>query len=329
MTPDTLEDRLRHAVDRFVAAAPLAHPDRPRPVAPGAGPRHAFRLSAGKAAGVAVTVVVAVAVVLGLVLVGGPPPRPRPHPLHEPPPARDVMARYPPIIPQTVPDRGGCLTLPSVGLSEARAQTIMSAVQGLAPGHTLAALGSCTGGPVTVTLAPGQESLAHVIWSRYGADVALTVGLTAYHGTAGRSARCGSLEPPLPLPSDLAVALRLQGTTVRSGADLAGKVVLTYRGTGSFAMDTGQPLEAVVVRPGTRQVVGVDAGAIAGTGDASRITDGQSESISIAGGTARCDGGLGSALPPGRYQVLVRVAPETTPLARGYLTPPVTIRVTR
>jgi len=93
-------------------------------------------------------------------------------------------------------------------------------------------------------------------------------------------------------------------------------------------MDTGQPIQAVVVVRGTRRVVGVYSGGIAGTGYFVRVGPGLSETIPVFVGTTRCDGGIGSALPPGKYQVIVQVAPETTPHSPAYLTPPVALRVT-
>jgi hypothetical protein len=82
------------------------------------------------------------------------------------------------------------------------------------------------------------------------------------------------------------------------------------------------------VRTGTRQVVAVYNGEIGGTGCGKNLTTGQSESIPVVGGTARCDGGIGSALPSGRYQALVQVGPEASLHTPEYLTPPVTLRIT-
>jgi hypothetical protein len=92
-------------------------------------------------------------------------------------------------------------------------------------------------------------------------------------------------------------------------------------------MDTGQPMQAVVVRPGTTHVVGVYSGGIAGTGYGPRLAPGRSSSVDVIGGTARCDGGYGSALPPGRYQVVALVMDERGTAPR-YLTPPVSLTIT-
>jgi hypothetical protein len=95
-------------------------------------------------------------------------------------------------------------------------------------------------------------------------------------------------------------------------------------------MDTGQPLEAVVIKAGTHRVVGVYTGGVAGTGYTVTRGAGQSAANaapSVLVGTARCDGGIGSALPPGKYQVVALVMDETGKAPR-YLTPPVNLTVT-
>jgi hypothetical protein len=335
VTPVDIEDRLRSAVNLFVDSVPPANPERPRPdrTTNRAAPAHAFRLQPRKALVVGLSVVVVVIAVVVVVLS---------HHQNGPSPltpaaattstsagtgGTGVTATYPPI-PRSVAGSHGCLELPRTGMTMPQQQVVIAAVQKLAgAGEKLQELGPCTGGPVVVGLAPGQEALAHTLWARYGAQVSITVGLTAYNGSPGRSPRCGTLEPSPPLPAGLHLALRLKARTVVPGGDLSGKVVVSDSGPNRFFMDTGQPLEAVVVRTGTRQVVGVYGGGIAGTGYGPRLAPGQSSTIPVVGGTARCDGGIGSALPPGRYQVLVRVAPETAPHAPSYLTPQVALRV--
>jgi hypothetical protein len=240
-----------------------------------------------------------------------------------------TAAGYPPI-PRSIAGARGCLGLAGTGMSMDREQQVMASVTTLAGhGDRIQQIGPCPGGPVIVGLAPGQEHLAHLIWARFGRDVSLVVGLTAYHGSAGRSPRCGTVHRSSPLPAGLRLALRLKTSTVRSGAMLGVNVIVTYDGPARFFMDTGQPLEAVVVRRGTRRVVGVYSGGIGGTGYGPRLAPGQSGKIPVIGGTARCDGGIGSALPPGRYQVIVQVAPETVPHSPAYLSPPVALRVHR
>ena len=49
----------------------------------------------------------------------------------------------------------------------------------------------------------------------------------------------------------------------------------------------------------------------AGTGYGPKIGQEQNEKIPVFFGTARCDGGLGLAMPTGRYNVVVYMHPET------------------
>lgn len=80
--------------------------------------------------------------------------------------------------------------------------------------------------------------------------------------------------------------------------------------------------------PWARQVVGVYSEAIGVTGYLVKLSRGKSRMIPTIGGTARCDGGIGSALPPGTYEVIFRVAAEGRRQSPAYLTPAVTLRVT-
>ena len=224
----------------------------------------------------------------------------------------------------------GCLALASTGMTAGQVQQVSSAISALgAAGGTVQMVAPCPGGPVIVGLDPGQEALAHRLTAQYGRDVSITVGLNAYTGAPVRSPTCRAVPRTDPLPAGLELSTVLDRPTVRPGGSFGGTVVVHERGPGSFFMDTGQPLVAEVVKTGTRQVVGVFNGAVGGTGYGARLGPGGSESIPFVGGTARCDGGFGSALPPGTYQVVVRVAPETAPGEPAYLSSPVTLHVGR
>jgi hypothetical protein len=90
---------------------------------------------------------------------------------------------------------------------------------------------------------------------------------------------------------------------------------------------SGQPVVAALVEPGTRTVVGSFGGPVAGTGLAINLAAGQRLEIRVVVGTWRCDGELGSALPPGTYGVRAGIGPDggsPVYLARG-----VRFRVTR
>jgi hypothetical protein len=85
---------------------------------------------------------------------------------------------------------------------------------------------------------------------------------------------------------------------------------VTFKDTTStgIRIDTGAPIAMVVTTLGTRRVVGLFSGAIGGVGYSKLLKPGQTATVDAIGGTARCDGGLGSALPPGRYDVVAEVS---------------------
>ena len=222
----------------------------------------------------------------------------------------------------------GAPGFPSTGMSPQQVQAVMSHLTAATGTGQVSELSGCPGGPVLLGLNPGEEQLARRFASRFGRDLLMTVGLTFCLGRPGQSPLCGSLEPSAPLPKGVHLALDLDHENVHSGAQFNGKVVVSEQGPGSFLMDTGQPLQAVIVRSGTLQVVGVLSEGVAGTGFAPRLALGSSGTIPVVGGTARCDGGVGSAVPPGTYQAVVRAAPETSPHTPAYLTPATTIHVT-
>jgi len=245
------------------------------------------------------------------------------------PPAHTTPAasQPPPIPPSSTELFDSCIGRKPTGLTTAQATRIINRVNVIASDQ-LQMTAACPGGPVLIGLHPGDEELAHQLLVDYGRNMAVMVGLTIYNGSPGRSPRCGRLTPSAALPLGLHLALQLQRKSVRSGGNFSGAVVVSEHGQGSFSMETGQPLVAVLVRPGTLQVVGIDSEVIAGGGDLTQVTPGETSTIPVVGGTARCDGGLGSALPPGAYQIIVLVAPEGRHPYPAYLTPPRPIRVT-
>ena len=183
-------------------------------------------------------------------------------------------------------------------------------------------------GTVDLTLMAGDEALAARIARTYGSEVTIGVGLTSYCGGPGLSPVC----PPMPngnlLPTGLSLTLVLQHTSIRSGALGSGDLVVHEGGPGTFTMDTGQPITAELVRPGTRKVVGTYDAGIGGTGYGPNLTAGQSEQVPVVWGAARCDGGIGSAVPPGRYEVLAYAHHEERGPGPLYYAPGVSITVT-
>ena len=91
----------------------------------------------------------------------------------------------------------------------------------------LQSTGACPGGPVLIGLTPGNEQLAHQLLADYGRKIAITVGLTTYAGSPGRSPRCGMLPSSASLPVGLHLVLQLKHNSVRSGAAFSATVIST------------------------------------------------------------------------------------------------------
>jgi hypothetical protein len=193
-------------------------------------------------------------------------------------------------------------------------------------GSEFQSLGQCGTSVLWLTLNPGAEKVAQRVRAKYGAAVQITIGFSTWNGTAARSPNCGDLLAATPLPEGLSLSLHLKSHKVDYGGDFSGSIKVHESGPGSFEMDTGQPLTAVITKPGSNRIVGEYSGGIAGTGYGPRIEPGQGYSIDVVGGTARCDGGRGSALPAGHYDAVVQVGPEASnhPV---FLTLPVPIQV--
>lgn len=174
-------------------------------------------------------------------------------------------------------------------------------------GSAFNGIGQCAHGQLLLMLRPGSEHLAKEVRARFGASVQIEIGLTNWNGRPGRSATCGTLATPSPIPAGYSATLDLSSTTVRAGGNLKGHVVLRTAGQVSVRVLSYQPIEVVLTKPGERRVVGVYSGAIAGTGYGPMLVPGRSVNVGLVGGTARCDGGLGSALRPGRYDAVAEV----------------------
>jgi hypothetical protein len=179
-------------------------------------------------------------------------------------------------------------------------------------------------------LTPGSEAMAQRVRARFGPSVQIMIGFTVWDGKPGRSPKC----PALPLDArpqrDITATLHLDATSVVRGANLGGRVVFRNVGTSPVRVITAQPISVELVKRGTHQVVGAYSGAIAGTGYAPLLMPGQTNAVTIVGGTARCDGGVGSAAPPGRYDAIGVVSgPGVTgkPPPGNTLTNEVSVRV--
>lgn len=178
---------------------------------------------------------------------------------------------------------------------------------------------------IGLELLTGREQLASQVLARFGDIVEIKVGETAYCGAPGTSRTCEVLPGTDALPPGLGLSLRLEASSIKATDRLSGELVIRNDSPTIFEMETGQPLVAAIVRPGTRTVVGTYSGAIAGTGYGLRLSNGQSDTIRVIVGTSRCDGERGSALPPGRYGVRVGIGHNEGP--PGLLAPEVPLTI--
>jgi hypothetical protein len=205
-------------------------------------------------------------------------------------------------------------------------------------GHHLQGLGQCGHGLLVLTLTPGSEVLAQHVRTRFGPSVQIMVGLTVWNGRPGQGPTCGALAPPTSTPAGYSATLQLRSHAIRVGGDLVGHVALRDAGTQAIRVLTVNPIEVVLTKPRTRLVVGIYSGAIAGTAYGPLIAPDHAATVGIVGGTARCDGGLGSALPPGHYDAVAEVSGVAVDGTGGeaggqppptFFTPPVPIRIIR
>lgn len=180
---------------------------------------------------------------------------------------------------------------------------VESAVESVVGEH-MTSLGQCAHGLLYLALTPGSEALARRVRARFGPAVQIVVGFTVWNGSPGRSPRCLSVPSDAKPPKGFTATLELDAKTVTSGANFNGHIELRNPGTTAVEVDTSGPLTVELVRPGTRDVVATYSGAIAGVGGGDLLAPGHTDTVRVVGGTARCDGGLGSAAPPGRYEAV-------------------------
>jgi hypothetical protein len=165
-------------------------------------------------------------------------------------------------------------------------------------------------GPIEVGLPASKQQLAAELVGRYGNIVSVRVGHFAYPlwpdaqpaGGACTTDPAGSTDL-----NGLRATIELDHATISAGDEISGTVTVTNAGDQPTSFDSGSPLVASIVLPGTTTVVAVYDGSIAGVGDGAMLQPGESHTIPIVASTASCDASLGFTLPPGQYDVLVPV----------------------
>ncbi len=178
-------------------------------------------------------------------------------------------------------------------------------------------------GVVDVDFVPGREDLAAAYTRRFGDAVAITVGSRRYVADGCKPQptplRCPKIAGDDPESAGLSVRITLGSPTISRYGTATGRLVVRNVGTTTFLMDTGQPLVAHLTVSGTTMVVGAVVGAVAGTGRVLRLAPGQEGTMQVIIGTARCGGGPGTVVPPGRYGLRVVLRPEANPSTPAYL----------
>jgi len=179
---------------------------------------------------------------------------------------------------------------------------------------------------IMVNLFPGREALAARVEARFGNAVAIMVGLASYRCGDGNSRKCPSLQGSSNLPPGLHLTLNLGVASMPATGSINAQLVVQEDSATPLAMDTGSPLVADIVRPGTRTVVATYGGGIGGVGFGFDLHNGERAPITTVVAAWRCDGRRGSTLPPGTYGV--RVGISRNERAIEYLAPEVPLTIT-
>jgi hypothetical protein len=179
---------------------------------------------------------------------------------------------------------------------------------------------------IVVRLQPGREHLAAALEQRFHNALEITVGNAPYHCGIGTAPMCPAVTGTDQLRAGLHLTLELGVTTMRATDAITAYLVVRNDGHSPLGMDPGRPLVAMIVKPGTRVVVGEYRGPIAGTGIGLNLHDGQERAIDTIVGAARCDGQPGSTIPPGRYGVRAGISSNEGPATM--LAPEVPITIT-
>lgn len=207
----------------------------------------------------------------------------------------------------------------------------MVAAHGTDPGMPIP--NGVQGESVLVMLAPGQEHVADQLIGRYGDVMDIAIGGRRYVpsgcGEATPPDICGPLVGSDPAEAGLRLTFVADTPTIRQSQIGYAHLVVENLGTTRFSMDPGQPILASIVAPATTRVVGHDT-FIAGTGLVIDLAPGEERAVKVEFGAGRCDGGDGSAVPPGTYGLRVVLAPQgATEVTRpAHLSPEIPITIT-
>jgi len=162
---------------------------------------------------------------------------------------------------------------------------------------------------VQVHLRADQEALAANLVARYGDLVSITVGAYPYPLPSPESITTPDLCTwSVPMGAEIVGGLRATpkaAGSVRSGHDGRGTVAITNTGSGSVTFSAGTPYAAVLLKPGTDELLGVYDSEIAGVGSGATLRSGEHLTVDMLIGTASCNAAMGYAVAPGTYDVIV------------------------
>lgn len=178
--------------------------------------------------------------------------------------------------------------------------------------------------PYPIRLAPWAEAVAGDLHGRFGDQVDLTVGALPYPPAyaPGRAPRGPQRRPrasaePAALLDPAEAGAELDGpAVVRSGHTLRHGLLISNRTGADLAIATNGQVTALVVEPGTGEVVGGYSGFQTLPLVMFRVSPGGTERIPLLIGTASFTGRLGYAVPPGSWGIEVTLQLTADPDVR-------------
>jgi hypothetical protein len=179
----------------------------------------------------------------------------------------------------------------------------------------VAALSGCGGGDTDVATGASPEggSAEAITTVTGGAGGPTTTAVATSEPTVGdvlqaQSVPCGSV--PAAPSGPLRAEVLLANTQIALGGSTAARVNLRNTGAESLAVGDGSPLEALLVRAGSgeilsRQRLEVEAGTAGNPEEP--LQPGGSLTLPVLVGTQRCDAAPGEFVPAGSYDLIVLV----------------------
>lgn len=228
------------------------------------------------------------------------------------PPAISVLRSSPPVQTTTLTSATQPSTVVPSQLAKPTADDAMAAVQasftssGSSPVTRLGFNADHT--VVVVAIRADHMAFALDLKAKYGDAIELTIGEFPYPPEIppGRN-RCG---PPMLQPSAATLGLTATATvaasTLRSGADGTGTVIITNNSNAALTIETDSGFTGYLT-DSQGAIIGVFSLGFAGTGRGWTVAPGASETLGVEFGTTSCDPQYGYSLPAGTYNLVVPV----------------------